>query len=385
MYLKFFRLNRLPFALSPDPAFLFLSAGHLSLLRNLRAALATGSGVVVATGDRGLGKTLILEALFAEADPRIAIARIDFPPPALTDLAQAVARQLDLPLDGQQLPRTTDDFARVLASWCAQKPGLALCFDNAHLLGDVVMAAIRAVAHSGRTAGPRIILLGRPLARDRVSTATERLTLAPLRVEELPPYVEHRLAVAGWTGPAIFHEDTYVEIARQSRCTPRIVNALCDSALSIGCERELRQIRLPEIQRAMEDVGRLYSADQELASPASPAADARADMTAADAAEVYARVRLLHKGVPILERNLIRGRLQIGRAPDSDLQIESHFVSRHHCQVVTNEELSIIEDVKSTNGLYVNDRRVRYHRLRDGDIALIGEHELRYEDLRRRS
>jgi pSer/pThr/pTyr-binding forkhead associated (FHA) protein len=83
-----------------------------------------------------------------------------------------------------------------------------------------------------------------------------------------------------------------------------------------------------------------------------------------------------------MERELMRGRLRVGRDPNNELQIDSQYVSRHHCQVLTTAEMSLIEDVRSTNGLYVNDRRVRRHRLQDGDVVLIGEHELHYVDLR---
>lgn len=383
MYLKFFRLNRLPFALSPDPAFLYLSASHVALLNRLRASLVAGSGVVAASGKRGSGKTLLLEALLGEQNARTAVARIDFPPQSLSDLARIVARQLDLPLDAQLAMHSSEDLARTLAAWRAHRRRLVLCFDNAHLLSEPVLAAVVSAARPGPGDGEcRVILAGQGPVADCAYGAAEQLSLAALRADEVAPYIEHRLAIAGWSGSRIFQDDTFGEIASQTRCNPRIVNALCDAALGIACERELRQIRLSEIQRAMEDVGRMVSAELESAPAPDIAAGSSAD-SLSPSMQVLARVRLTHKGVPVLERDLTRGKLQIGRAPDSDLQIESHFVSRHHCQILTNDELSIIEDVRSTNGLYVNERRVRYHRLSDGDTVLVGEHELRYEDLRR--
>jgi pSer/pThr/pTyr-binding forkhead associated (FHA) protein len=87
----------------------------------------------------------------------------------------------------------------------------------------------------------------------------------------------------------------------------------------------------------------------------------------------------------VLERQLAQGRLRVGRAPDNELQIDSHYVSRHHCQILTTERMSLIEDVRSTNGLYVNERRVRRSRLANGDVVRLGEHELVYADLRNRS
>ena len=76
------------------------------------------------------------------------------------------------------------------------------------------------------------------------------------------------------------------------------------------------------------------------------------------------------------------GRIIVGRTPDNDLQIDSRFVSRHHCQIITTQHSSVIEDLNSTNGIYVKSKRVRRHYLNDGDVVVIGKHELIYVDER---
>jgi pSer/pThr/pTyr-binding forkhead associated (FHA) protein len=84
----------------------------------------------------------------------------------------------------------------------------------------------------------------------------------------------------------------------------------------------------------------------------------------------------------VAQVTLRAGRLVIGRTPDNDLQIDSRFVSRHHCQVVSSAELSVIEDLNSTNGIMVSGKRTRRHVLIDGDIVEIGTHRLRYVEER---
>jgi len=76
------------------------------------------------------------------------------------------------------------------------------------------------------------------------------------------------------------------------------------------------------------------------------------------------------------------GRIIIGRTPDNDLHVDSRFVSRHHCQIVTSPQGSVIEDLNSTNGIYLQGRRVRRHNLNDGDVIMLGKHELLYVDER---
>jgi general secretion pathway protein A len=87
-------------------------------------------------------------------------------------------------------------------------------------------------------------------------------------------------------------------------------------------------------------------------------------------------------GRTVREVPLRLGRLIIGRTPDNDVQIDSRFISRHHCQVITTQNSCVIEDLNSTNGIYVKSNRVRRHHLNDGDVVLVGKHELIYVDER---
>jgi pSer/pThr/pTyr-binding forkhead associated (FHA) protein len=83
---------------------------------------------------------------------------------------------------------------------------------------------------------------------------------------------------------------------------------------------------------------------------------------------------LSHNGDLVEETYLVPGRLIIGRTPDNDLQVDSRVVSRHHAQVVTTSAGSVIEDLNSTNGIFVRGKRVRRHRLAEGDVVQIGHH-----------
>jgi predicted component of type VI protein secretion system len=94
------------------------------------------------------------------------------------------------------------------------------------------------------------------------------------------------------------------------------------------------------------------------------------------------RILLAAEGKTVIERELKPGRLVIGRTPDNDLQIDSKFISRHHCQIVTQPDSCLIEDLNSTNGIYVQSKRVRRYNLNDGDVVQVGQHEIMYIDER---
>jgi pSer/pThr/pTyr-binding forkhead associated (FHA) protein len=91
------------------------------------------------------------------------------------------------------------------------------------------------------------------------------------------------------------------------------------------------------------------------------------------------RLVLALNGTVVTESLLAPGRFVIGRTSDNDLQIDSKFVSRHHAQVVTTRDGSSIEDLNSTNGIFVRGRRIRRSKLVEGDVVKIGVHELIYQ------
>jgi len=72
------------------------------------------------------------------------------------------------------------------------------------------------------------------------------------------------------------------------------------------------------------------------------------------------------------------GLLSLGSSPDNDIQIESDFISRHHAQIVSNSADSILRDLNSTNGTYVNAKRIKRHALRDGDSITVGKYRFKY-------
>jgi hypothetical protein len=96
-----------------------------------------------------------------------------------------------------------------------------------------------------------------------------------------------------------------------------------------------------------------------------------------------ARVEVLFHDEFVAELKLPFGAAIIGRTPENDLQIRSKFISRHHAQIVSDAEQSVLEDLNSTNGVFVKGKRVKHYGLKDGDIIQLGEHKLLYRDLRR--
>jgi pSer/pThr/pTyr-binding forkhead associated (FHA) protein len=90
----------------------------------------------------------------------------------------------------------------------------------------------------------------------------------------------------------------------------------------------------------------------------------------------------LYRDQLVAEHRLAPGKTIIGRTADNDVQIQSRFVSRHHAQVVSDETQSVLEDLNSTNGVFIRAQRVKHQVLADGDVIQLGEHKLLYRDMR---
>ncbi|HSG89441.1 MAG TPA: FHA domain-containing protein, partial [Pseudomonadales bacterium] len=205
-----------------------------------------------------------------------------------------------------------------------------------------------------------------------------RFHLTALSAEDLRAYVLHRLEVAGSQGRPLFAEETFPTIYLYTGGIPRLINTLCDTALMAAFATEKREVGLDEIRSAIEELGWVDYASRTARLQALQARTAAEPARAGD----FARIVVSFDGARVEERVLVPGRVVIGRTPDNDLQIDSKFVSRHHCQIVTTPDGSTLEDLNSTNGVYVKSKRVRRRHLNDGDVIALGRHEILYLDQR---
>lgn len=139
-------------------------------------------------------------------------------------------------------------------------------------------------------------------------------------------------------------------------------------------EREFLIRRLERSESNNANVlGRIQTSIERLGTPASPSGAGAAAGPAADWSAEFIRIDGARPVTHVLSR-----RTRIGRASGCELQIESGSVSRHHALVVVGPREAIIEDLNSTNGVFVNGRKVSRQPLSDGDAVTIGEIQFRY-------
>jgi general secretion pathway protein A len=392
MYLELFKLHELPFRLSPDPQFLYLSKQHARAKAYMESTIWFTDGFVVITGEIGAGKTTLIETFLRELEADVVVAQINQTQLSPTAFLQTVLVQFGFtPFDMKKVEvlATLNQF---LTEQHVAGRKVVLIIDEAQNLSYRVLEEIRMLSGIETTKEKvlRIILAGQPELNDKLNSkeliqlvqrVRLRFHLSALSSAETTSYIDHRLEVAGSQGRRIFAEETYPTIYRYTGGVPRLVNTLCDTCMMSAFGRESDVVTVDDLDAALRELQWVEFAARtnRLQSFPSPQSNGAAPV---ESGQTVGRILLASGGTTILERELRPGRLVIGRTPDNDLQIDSKFISRHHCQIVTQPDSCVIEDLNSTNGIYVKLKRVRRHNLNDGDVVVVGQHEIMYIDER---
>jgi general secretion pathway protein A len=385
MFLEFFQLQEHPFRLSPDANFLYLSKQHARALAYIESTLWFTDGFVVITGEIGCGKTTLLEKFLSELDESVTIARISQTQVTPVQFLQGLLAQFGYRPFRMGKAELLDTIDRHLESMLDEDKKVVIVVDEAQNLERNVLEELRLLSGvgSGREEVLSIILAGQPeLNQTLDSPDLEQLAqrtrlryhLKPLSEEETGAYIAHRLAVAGAGDREIFDPDVTEMIYRYTGGVPRLINTLCDTAMLSGFAEGSQSVGETEIRAAVDE---LRWSDYQSRTDRMAALKAGIENTLTGM-ETVARLKVAHKGEEPREYPISQGRIILGRTGDNDLQIDSKYVSRHHAQIVTYGPDSVLEDLNSTNGIYVKGKRVKKHRLRDRDVFVIGEHELMY-------
>jgi general secretion pathway protein A len=315
MYQQFFGFRVMPFNITPDPRFLYLSPTHHDALAHLRYGLAQKAGFIVLTGEVGCGKTTLCRAFLNELDhARTDTALILNPRLTERELLAAILRELgelaDLSANAPIALDSADLTGRLnsaLLRRIAAGRDIVLIIDEAQNLSFEVMEQLRLLSNLETDTQKllQIILIGQPelkarLAERRLRQLRQRILvfyeLRPLRHAQVQAYVQHRLTLAlqvqtpaNTTAPFVFDRapapaalDSKFEtrnshltlpsvplphftaaalraISRRSHGIPRLVNTLCDKALLAAYVRDSHQITWADVRRAAKDQSQLES------------------------------------------------------------------------------------------------------------------------------
>lgn len=266
MYEEFYGFKEKPFALTPDPEYLYMSQQHESALTMLEYGLTLDGGITVVTGDVGSGKTTLIRRALQVLDPQFSVGIISNTHRNIGELLKWVLFAFDLDYhskDQTELYHTFIDF--IIEQYAANRRTL-LIIDEAQNMDIETLEELRMLTNVNTDKDQilQLLLVGQPelaekLKRPELRQFRQRISagfhLTPLNFRDTCNYIRHRLATAGGdTG--IFDDMACGAVHYQTNGVPRLINSLCDAALVYGYAEERRQIDIDTIFDVVLDKNR---------------------------------------------------------------------------------------------------------------------------------
>lgn len=242
MYTQYFGLKENPFALSPDPRYLYLSQRHQDALAHLMYGITGGGGFVQLTGEVGTGKTMMIRAMLQRLPETVDVALVLYPFLSVREFMIALCDDLHIKRPSETSLKTLiDTLNGFLLENHAQGRRTVLIVDEAHRLNREVLEQVRLLTNLETTKEKllQIILVGQPelnnlLAQQDMRQLAQRVTarydLQALLPAESRAYVLHRCQVAG-AQTQLFSAFALFWIHRLTQGVPRLINVLCDRSL----------------------------------------------------------------------------------------------------------------------------------------------------------
>lgn len=266
MYKAFYKLKEDPFRLTPDPAFLYMTAQHREAFSGLVYSVCTRPGLTVLVGEAGTGKTTLLYTLASLLEKRRFITAMCTNPTLTREefydlLLIKLGVQSGSPLKSRQLVALQETLLRNRAD---RRPSV-LIVDEAQRLSADVLEEIRLLLNleTPQEKLLEIIVAGQPelteiFRRSELRQLKQRVScickLEPLSLEDLREYLRFRLTRAGLPEQTLFPGPTIQMLHDYTQGIPRLVNTLCDAALRTGFALQSPTITVSMIREAAKDL-----------------------------------------------------------------------------------------------------------------------------------
>lgn len=259
MYNEFFGFERAPFNNTPDPAFFYESKSHREAMATMVYGVEQGKGFVMVTGDVGMGKTMLSQALKQSLGDDYVVIEIANPWSSPEEVLSAI--RLCVNVQGPENNALFDGLRDRLMNLRQQGKRVVIVIDEAHQMSERMIEGIRLLSNVETPTEKllQIIFIGQNelaemLSRHSMRQIQQRLFLSrhleAFSDSETIAYIRHRLTVAGGK-PETFDEAALRLIARESSGTPRVINQLCDNALLFAMGRNQHQVTQDDVKEAL--------------------------------------------------------------------------------------------------------------------------------------
>lgn len=381
MYLEHYGLKDQPFRLTSDPRFLYLSEAHARVKSYIDYATHIQDSFVIFSGEIGSGKTTLIQDAISRMPEDIVVAKIHQTQLTENEFLQAVLVEFGFhPYDSDKV-ELLEQLCKFFIEQNNKGNKVLLIVDEAQNLTKRVLEEIRLLSDLERDNKKllNVILLGQPELNDVLDSPDMenlmqrvrlRFHIGALTVEDTQAYIQHRLRVAGASDENIFTARAIPLIHEFTGGRPRLINILCDYALTTAFIEEQKAITDEIVKTAVDELQWVPYAQKYISSQNKSSTSTTDSKTA--------KVIMKQDNKVLGKIPIDKEFINIGRKADNDISLDDKLVSRYHAQIFTNHGNSFLRDLNSTNGTFVGDKQVDLRQLVDGDSFSVGSYSFTY-------
>ena len=268
VYLDFYKLREMPFAITPDPAFLFLSNTHQSVIDKILHGIRSRMGFILLTGEVGTGKTTLCRSILDSLDGEAETAYIINPSLSGRELISNILDDLGIKCPPNSSKRALIDKLNLFLLSTANTKPVVVIIDDAQTMPLDAIEDLRLLSNleTDKTKLLQMVLVGQPELLDFISGPQMRqlrqrvaihCNLEYITREEVDRYIARRLFIAGDKGHIRFTPKAIKKIYKTSNGVPRLINKICDYALTAGYIADDFTIGPGYVKKAIEELGDL--------------------------------------------------------------------------------------------------------------------------------
>ena len=253
MYQEHFGLSKNPFQSIADGDGVFEGPEQAKVIADLKMALTAGDSIAVITGPVGVGKTTIVQRAMEKMGSERLVAILGRTQVGSDELVDLLLAQFGVIREPTKRFECLKTFNRILNDRAEAGERVYIVIEDAERLGAELLEELEALTASdgGVCAGANIILMG-PQKLDKLITkpSLERVrqrirlqqTLERFTVEDCEAYLRHRIKATGGDFDAMFEAGTSLMVRRCSGGIPRVINSLCETALTMAADNKVPQV-----------------------------------------------------------------------------------------------------------------------------------------------